>query len=219
MKETELAAKFIEYLSDFDLYFEVQSGNIVDIVAVKGKYTSAFEVKTSFGLAVLEQAFNNLRSFNYSYCAVPKTRYGISRFAEKICLNEGIGVLTYDPVFRIFKEVIKPRLNRKPKYVPILQDYQKLSQAGSQSNRITAFKNTVYEICRFVKMNGDGYPLKQVLSKVNFHYETLTSARNNMYQWINNGVVTELRLEKGKLFLTDTGQELINTFDKYGYKR
>ena len=124
MKETELAQKFIEHFADWNLYYEVSSPvGSTDIVAIKHPVYISIEVKTSFSLAVIEQAVKNKPYYNYSYVAVPYSRN--SYFAEVICKSYGIGVLKYKPDNRygnhIF-EAVTPLLNRKAptKYIKLI---------------------------------------------------------------------------------------------------
>lgn len=59
MKESELAEIFIDYFNDgYEVYSEVPAGGgIVDFVATDGTIYIGCEVKNSFGLTVMEQAF------------------------------------------------------------------------------------------------------------------------------------------------------------------
>lgn len=91
MKETFLAQKFADYLSCYDLYFEVDYHRCIDIVAIDGKYSIAVEVKTTFNFKVLEQAIYNARNLSFSYIAVPKTKDDME-FQKKLCADYGIGL-------------------------------------------------------------------------------------------------------------------------------
>ena len=110
MKETELAQKFINSLSDiYDLYFEVGT---MDIVGKQGNIVTAIEVKKQLNFKVIEQAYYNIPNANYSYIAVPQ-QYKQNNFAYTICETFGIGVLLYNEDYDSVYERIKPKLNRK----------------------------------------------------------------------------------------------------------
>lgn len=203
MKESELALKFIEFFNDqYEVYKEVPvAGSIVDFVAATDLIKIAVEVKLEFGLKVIEQAFYHRTYFNYSYVAVPKAKRGHSRhFIYKICRDLEIGVLEYNEISDEILEAVKPKLNRRKSKVKLL-DYMKESVAGSQYDRITAFSNTIREIVNYLKRRQDGEKMDVVLNSVNFHWNTLSSAKSCIYQWCRKGVITEFRLENGRLYL------------------
>jgi hypothetical protein len=212
MKETELAQKFTEYLSCYDLYFEVDyAGHSIDIVALAEKITISYEVKTSFNFKVFEQALQNKPYFNYSYIAVPE--FNDRSFQIRLCKDYGIGLLTYDSKrgFNDIRELVQPQLNRHSnnKYlIKRLHEYNKRSIPGAKSgdsNRITAFQVTVENMVTYVQRH-PGCTIKEMISEVSHHYRNDKAAINNTYQWIHKGIIKELRLEKKCLF--------INSFEK-----
>lgn len=210
MKETELAQKFAEYLSDYNLYFEVPNrGSKTDIVAVKEPVVIAIEVKTSFGLAVIEQADFNRRFYHYSYVAVPSTRGG--RLAKEICYSRGIGVMSYSqfgyntPVI----ETVRPMLNRKARPPQLIPEYQKNIPGCQSGDSMTAFKATVLGVCKYLSRKGPT-PLAEVLENINYHYHSVKAAKAGLYQWMRNGVIKEFELkEDRKVHLTNEGLDLI----------
>jgi hypothetical protein len=158
MKESELAKRFVDHLSDWDLYFEVPYDGIIDIVGVKKPIIAAFEVKTSFSLAVIDQAFSHRGKFHYSYVCVPTT----NRLAEKICRDYGIGVLMQVASNGVIHEVVKPKQYRNAKFnCDKLKPYQKESVPGSQSERITAFGYMILSIKNYL-LRHPGATYKQV---------------------------------------------------------
>jgi len=202
--EASIALKFIKYFEDnnYEVYKEVGVwGNIIDFVAVSGCIKIAVEVKTSLNFKVIEQAYRNLKYFNYSYIAVPLSH---NHFAEKICKDYGIGILYLmrggDRFGSMILEDVKPKLNRKRSPVKLCE-YMKNSVAGSQNNRITPFRNTITEIVHFLECNGRKYDFKKCMDNVQHHYNTISSAKANIYQWCKNGVITEFSVEKGILYL------------------
>lgn len=207
MKETEFAKYFIDYLSCYDLYFEVGAlSGCVDIVAIDGKLMMAYEVKTSFNFKVIEQAIGNKMAFHYSYVCVPYHRDNY--FQQKICRDYGIGVLQWRQYGgkhyqHEIREIITPVLNRKAitKHNHI-HEYQKNSIAGcaSSGDRITPFKITVENIVTYVRHHPD-VPLKQVISAISHHYGNDKTATSCIYQWLRKGIIKEVELTNGKLNL------------------
>lgn len=206
IKESDLALKFIAYFSDgYDVYKEVPCGGIIDFVAVCGKVRTSVEVKTSFSFKVIEQALANTHHCHYSYVAVPiESRYKHD-FQIKLCEMLGVGVLAINKRGDV-KEVAKAKLHRTVKNYIKLHDWMKESVAGSQSDRMTAFKNTVREITNQLR-HQDGQHIDAVLSKVKHHWATLTSAKSCIYQWCRSGVIKEFRLEKGKLYIINQDKQ------------
>lgn len=211
MRETELAQKFTDYLSCYDLYFEVNAGGgCVDIVAVTPTgLTIAYEVKTSLNFKVIEQAIHNKPFFNMSYIAVPYSR--LLWIQEQICRDYGIGLVRYNP--RGYKhqieEAIKPALNRKAmtKYLR-LHEYQKRSIPGTASNgeRITPFKITVENIEEYVRRH-PGCSMKEMIANIDHHYHRDSGAMTSIYKWINAGVIKGVSLIDRKLFLKSAGEQ------------
>ena len=202
MKEVELAQRFIEYLSDYDLYFEVPPKN-VDIVAKSAGIVTAFEIKTSLNFKVLEQVRSNALRYHYSYACVPSVRN--YHFQAEICSHFGIGLLMFNPILDKVIEVVKPRLNRKV-WADVLNppEYCKRSIAGTPSSAgttVTAFRNTIDQIVRYLARH-NGATIKDVYDSVTLHYNSLSSTKSCLSKWIDNGVITEFYIDKGRLYLT-----------------
>jgi len=206
MTEVELAQKFINYLSDqYEIYKEVPAGGIIDIVAVSGIIKIGVEVKTSLNFDVLEQAFSNKRFCHYSYAAVP---FSPNRsFSLKICEDYGIGLLTWnkrDWKGSGIKEDVKPKFNRSVRTLK-LEEWMKRSVAGSQNDRMTAFKVTIENMANHI-LRYPGCSLSDCLKEVDYHWNTFSSAKSCAYQWIRNGVIKEFTLIDNKLQLTEYGK-------------
>jgi hypothetical protein len=206
MKETELAKKFIDYLSDSDLWFEVDYFRSVDIVAIHNKITSAYEVKLSFNFKVLEQALENKLHFNYSYICTTKC----DSIQVRLCEDYGLGLLIYNTKgYSDIREYVRPKLNRHVDYkllVSRLHERNKLSIAGSKTGdcgKITAFQVTVENAVRHVSRN-PGCTLKEMISGISHHYYSDERARASLYQWIRTGVIKEIKLDNGKLYANKT---------------
>jgi len=201
MKETELAQHFINFFSDHDVYKEVPYAGIIDIVAVKANIVTAIEVKCSLNFDVIEQAVKNIGCSNYSYIAVPLPKS--KSFAYHICKNMGIGVLCLTTNGRSLRvvEVVKPKFNRKMRRLKF-EAWMKESVAGSQNERMTAFKNTVRELKTYLERRPDKRALpKDAINGIAHHYGSVTSARTSLLTMIDRGVITDFRFEDGFLVL------------------
>lgn len=202
MKETELANHFISYFEGFDVYKEVPGYGIIDIVVLAGNITTAIEVKCSLNFDVIEQAVKNKQLANYSYVAVPHTKG--RTFAHRVCKEFGVGILTYNDRRKEIIEVCKPKLNRRIVKLK-LKDWMKESEAGSQNNRMTAFKNTVRLVHLYLKSKGGKASHKDVISNVDHHYGSITSAISSLRSLCNSEVITEFYSEQG-FFIINTNQ-------------
>ena len=209
MKETELAKHFTEYLSCYDLYFEVGAmSGCVDIVALNSKIMMAYEVKTTFNFKVIEQAQQNSHYFHYSYVCVPCGKD--QSFQYKICEDYGIGVLIYSEKYYTepIREVVKPRFNRKAivKYNR-LHEYQKRSVPGTASNgdRITPFKLTVENMLQYVKRH-PGCNMKDMMNSISHHYSSDKAAASTAYQWLHKGVIKGIEIKDRKLYLIESNE-------------
>jgi len=202
LKETELAKKFIEFFNDkFEIYKEVPAEGFIDFVAVNGNIKIGVEVKLSLNFNVIEQALKNKKYCTYSYIAVPKPKN--KHLGYKICEDYGIGILIYQNVggYEYIYEHIKPKVNRNSKYFKLdLQQYMKDSPAGTATDRITPFKLTMENMCRYIQRH-PGCTLKKCLEDVDFHWSNITCAKGCVYQWIKKGVIKEFKIENGRLYL------------------
>lgn len=211
MSEKELAQKFVDYLSGiYDLYYEVYD---IDIVGKAGSIIVAIEVKKHLNFKVIEQAQRNIDSSHYSYIAVPLSSARNNRFGLEICETLGIGVLVFDDKSDYEKyskygsfvtEKIKPKLNRhaRASFAKYLNkdSYHKRATPGAKSGEtITAFSVTVENLESYVRRN-QGCEIKEALNGINHHYGSISSARSCIIQYIDSGVIKNIKRERGRLF-------------------
>lgn len=209
--EVEICKIVSEHFSHADIYPEVPcSGGIIDLVIVDKPLTIVVEAKTSLSFQLIEQAVSRLGMGNVVYVAVP-IRPTNSQI--KYLQHFGIGIFTVGemayrygakeyvrPVF----EVLKPKLFRKIK-PPELHEYMKQSEAGSQSNRITAFGHFVSELKKQLEKHKDGATYQKLFDEQTFaYYRTFKYFKNNIYQYVNRGIITGIEIEKGILKLSNT---------------
>lgn len=203
MKETELAQDVVNYLSDYDLYFEVWD---VDIIAKMGNIFTSVEVKTLFNFKVIEQGFKNRKIFHYSYIAIP---YCENRnFKHKICRDFGIGVLTlhYNRKGKLLdiQETIKPKLNRKasaPSKIKLTEEDKKSipGASGRDGTTRTAFVITVELIKEYIARH-QGCTFDELFTHINHHYYTLSSMKSCLYTYVRDEVIRGISIDKGRLY-------------------
>lgn len=201
MKESDLATHFVSYFEEkgYEIYKEVPFDGIIDIVAVMGSFVTSIEVKLSLNLEVIRQGFRNRNCAHISYVAVPKTKN--MEMAKKICATYGIGVLLWE--YNMVKEIVKPKINRRI-CRPKLQEYMKRSVAGSVNDRITPFKLTIEEIVKRLNREGGSVNAKEFFGRDYYHYGSSGSALQCIRKLTNQGLIKELKFEKGFLKLADS---------------
>ena len=206
MKETDLAQKFVDYLSCYDLYFEVDYYRCIDIVAIDNNISMAYEVKTTFNFKVLEQAIENAKYFHYSYICVPDFR---DKWVQiKLCKDYGLGLLIYPEkdYFPEVRELVHPKLNRQANIFSLknrLREENKQSIPGSKNGdggKLTAFGCTVQN-AEFFVMRNPGCTLKQMIEGIEHHYSSSQSAHGSMAQYIKSGVIKNIELRDSKLYI------------------
>ena len=204
IKETDLAFIITQYLksSNRELFAEVQcwGGTITDLVVRENKLTSAIEFKTSFGLAVIAQAVHNKKYYSYSYVAVPKCKV---TFAHQVCKDYGIGIIQADlnKVKPSVQIVLPAKLNEKVKPAK-LRDFQKLNQAGVQSDRITSFKYFVQSVEDQLTINENGMTHIELFRSCYKHYLSHHNLKNALLQYIKEGVIKRVEYRDKKFYLT-----------------
>lgn len=200
MKETELALRYIKYFEDagYEIYKEVpRRWGRIDFVAVHGNIRTAVEVKTSLSMKLLEQAYGASYCCHYTYAAIPYQRF--SYFACDVCRKMGIGLMGLMKYGDIHELVI-PEFRRRVQALN-LEDYMKESTSGTASGEyMTRFKKTIQDIVKYAK-NHQGCTLKEAMGDVEHHYNSVISGMGSIRTWINKGIITEFRLDNGKIIL------------------
>lgn len=220
MKETELAAKVVDWLREqhWEVYQEVQprhSGRTADIVAVNGHLLWVIEAKNSLSLALLDQAFRWKGYANYVSIATPRPkRHTKGEDAARLFVRHfGIGRLSIrrrsgDNV----DQVVAPQLcrNRLDTLMDCLTEQHKTyAQAGNaEGRRWTPFRNTCMELQRVVQ-GQPGIHLKAAMDKINHHYNSDSTARASIsrYLQMNTNIVKGVRCEREGRYLRLYPQE------------
>lgn len=202
MTEQELAKHIIEWLEerDWEVYQEVSSGDlcpVADIVAVRNGLTWIIETKTTYGLAVINQACHWLSRFsaNYISVAVLKTKKRKGAASWYFHKEKGIGLMQVDSggyvspshepkLIRVKKESMNNIKNM------ICEQHKHYAEAGAKGGGYyTPFKETVRQIEKYVKMH-PGTTIKEMVEYVGgFHYASNNSAKNCISKYIREGVI------------------------------
>lgn len=215
MKEIELAEKVVAWLESqhWDVYQEVQPGafdRTADIVAVNGQLLWVVECKTSFSLALLEQAVRWRGYANYISIATPSPkRHSRGTDAGRLFLRHfGIGLIhvhnrDYDSVSQY--HLCRPALSRKRSdtlFNAITEHHKTYAKAGNSKNmRWTPFQQTCSELQSIVQRN-PGICFKDMMDRLSHHYNKNSTARSCLLKYLNMGdVVKGVRVEKDGKFL------------------
>ena len=160
----------------WEIFQEVNTPmGIIDIVAkqkIKNiEITWGIEGKLSFSLDVMRQARNQFPYFNYFSIAIPCAN---NEFYKEILKSRGIGIILIDGYAKEYEPAKFKRVKTKRKV--FLSDINKLGTAGSSSDRVSSFQNTMQEI--MVKLLSLGQiTVKDLLDDDKYHYSSLTGAR------------------------------------------
>jgi hypothetical protein len=209
MKEVELAKYIIESLIEagYDIYQEVAVGDgVVDIVVKGHNFYWAIETKTSFSFDVLSQARRNIRYFNFSSIGVPGSSYWSKgrNFARDVAETYGIGIFEVNK-HNIVHEVLRAKFNRKAyiSKINLLEEHKFYAEAGNAEGKyFTPFQDTKRNLIKYIQFH-NGCSLKHAMNAIRHHYASLSSATNSMRQWIKDGIIKELYIENGKVYLKE----------------
>lgn len=208
--ETDIAARVVAWLEHegWDVYKEVEGRpGRCDIYAVREPVAWAIEVKTTFGLRVIEQAHGWLGYANLVSVAVPYHRNG---FAERICRDYGIGTIetsveaVHDwsvrppkellPELRV-REIVSPRLWRRC-VRPKLYESQKASEAGNAFGKYVTGASEVKRLLVKLVAANPGIALNEAMRLTPHHYANAASARSTVIKYIEWNQIPEVRIER-----------------------
>lgn len=212
MKETDLAAHVVAYLSalDWEVHQEVGGpyGPRADIVAVRGPLLHVVETKTTLGLSVIAQAHNWRARAHLVSVAVP-ARYGPQegrQVAELVLQEWGIGLLVVsmgdEYVATRVREIVAPRLWRRIALTRFNSLRNRLNEgtrtyaaAGNAEGKFwSPFKETVRRIQQAVT-DRPGMTTKELVDAVKHHYASDSSARSCLPRWLAAGNIPGVRGE------------------------
>ena len=207
--EAEVGEVVMAYLAGpgVEVYSEVQLGDIrIDIVAVSGHLVTAVELKARLSLDVLGQAADRSGYVHRSIAAfpMPKERRYKQHVLGAVNRATGIGIWQVMDSGDIH-ELFAPRLLRRPCIHIVraaLHPGQKHQAAGVPHGQWSVFKQTTMELIRFVA-NNPGCSLKQAIDGIKHHYGSSSTARSSIYTWLRKGVITEIELRDGGLYLKE----------------
>ena len=206
--EIDLAAAVIDHLraDGWEIYQEVDlrisTVGIADIVAKLGQLTMVVECKMTPCFELFAQADAWTRYAHFVSVAYPyRARYShmVYQFVHEYTRWKGVGVFTVSG-HRNVHENPSPRLNRhadvsyfKERLHDRMKDY---SQAGSPSpRRWTPFQGTCDNVRALVESE-PGINFADMIAKVKTHYKKISTARSCLRQYIDQGVVKGIRIER-----------------------
>lgn len=208
--EADLARHVIAWLEgqSWEVYQEVQlvsQGLIADIVAIQGQLVWIVECKTSFGLSVIEQAYNWRGKAHFVSVAVPESNRNTARehrMADLVISMFGIGCIAVSGSgnWAQVRERVAVRLNRQARVkkirgtlTPAHKDFA--SAGNSQGLHWTPFQQTCLHVRRAVE-ECPGITMKELIGSIKTHYASPASARASLLHWIEAGKVAGVRLER-----------------------
>ena len=208
--ESDLAEKVCSFLAGdgWDIYQEVQfgrAGRRADIMARRGDYIWAVEVKKSMTFDVIAQARDWQFWTHGALIAVPEIETksgGRGRaLARRVCEDMGIGIIEVG--YLSARMTLAPRLNRDNKGVihkwilPLLHEDLKgwgAKAGNSDSDFWSPFKATCRDAIIYVEKH-EGVSMKELMEKIQHHYSSDACARSAFSKWIMLGKVKGLRIE------------------------
>jgi hypothetical protein len=227
LSEQDLARHVVTWLQDYgwEVYQEVQpswGGPIADIVAVQGPLLWVVECKTSFGIAVMEQAYHWEHYAHLTSVATPPAkanrRWASRWFRERVLFGAtGIGHLVVhpsmsylkggeSPVEEAFKPRLRRRISRQLRESLVSQQKTEVEAGSANGGHWTPFRQTCRHLRDFVATH-PGCSIKDAVGAIDHHYNTPASARSSLRVWIEKGRVTGVRSERDgrliKLFASE----------------
>jgi hypothetical protein len=197
-----VAALVVAWLEEdgWEVYKEVQCPRrkvVCDIFAVRrdarGRIRDswAVEVKTHFGLDVMEQAHTWQRYAHRASIAVPRPKKRARTFGYKVCNTLGLGVIEVGP--RSVAQQLTAKAGRSPK-LPTLVEAQKDYEAGNADRTYwTPFKGTVEKLAALVEET-PGVVLEDAVSQIDHHYKHDRSAVSSLKKHIKTGTIPDIRI-------------------------
>ncbi len=198
MSEEEIAQVVIEYLQElgWEIYQEIQFGNVLgrvaDIVAVRDDEVWVIEVKRSFGIAVLEQAW--LWEVPMRSVAVLKTKQRPRTWLKLAKDFYKVGILEVDwKNNKAVREVMPPPIltfhwkSAIEKVKKLTELHKTFAKAGTnKGNHLTSYKMTMLKVKEFVSEN-EGCTVKEIVDDLGYmHYANVQSAKQNILSGLND---------------------------------
>lgn len=202
MSETELAAIVVNWLKaeQWEVFQEVSTSGggsqRCDIYARRGAVHWAIEVKTSFSLKVIEQALKWKGRANRVSVAVPnRSKQG---FPGIVCERFGIGILYIGPAGHGYTPIFETRgsFDRNISIPPLHEEQKTYATAGNADSYFyTPFRATCDALRRAVEAS-PGLSMKEAMTRISHHYSSDATARGSLTQWIDQGKVRGVRIER-----------------------
>lgn len=212
-REAEMARRVVAWFNDngWEVYQEVQVfqySNIADIVAVSREDMNRpaglvwiVECKRSFGLTVVDQAMDWIGFAHRVSVAVPRSPKSSYHGGSARLLLETVGIGVIAVGYSSVTQHETPRLNRRPGLISRLQkvlrpEHKTFAEAGNAFGmRLTPYQMTCDRVRRFVRAK-PGTTMKELVEGIEHHYSGDISAKTSLAQWIRQGSIKGVRVEK-----------------------
>lgn len=209
MKETELAQHMLKYMEThgFTNYMEVttgRQGNVIDVVSVCGVMRWGIEVKVTACLSVLDQAITAQQyCHKVSICVPYPASYSIRHTVEHIARKLGIGVFYFCISTQEIRKAVEPVFTRKVLKLTLYEKQKTFSPSGSANRQYwSPFRETCQLLETYVG-NNPGVTLSEALRHIPHHYANHSSARGNLQDILNRGVIKTIEIKAGGLYLKE----------------
>lgn len=213
IKETDLGRFASNYFikEGYEVFKEVVTPfGRIDIVLKKDNLTYGIEIKTGFGLKVLEQAYNNILYVNYSYVFVPTIK---SNFHKKLITDIGLGLFCINTKATLI-ELVKPKFQEKTVALKLFEEQKTFSEAGNNKSLFfSPFKKTMLNTVEYLLNNDKEKEISILVTQVKHHYSNKSSFRISLTNLINKKIIPYLKIVDKKIVLVE-GYNLNNLFTK-----
>jgi hypothetical protein len=182
----------------------------IDIVLKKDNLIYGIEIKTSFGLKVMEQAWKNTNYVNYSYVFVPTIK---SSFHKKLLTDNGLGLFCINTKATLI-EIVKPRFSEKIVNLKLFEEQKTFSEAGNDKSLFfSPFKKTMLNVVEILLNNNNEREISLLVNEAKHHYSNKNSFRISLTNLISKKIIPYLKIVDKKIVLIE-GYNLSNLFTR-----
>lgn len=208
--ETAVGVAVAEFLRarGWGVYPEVEinrGGGAADIVATRGQVVWVIECKVSMSLELIDQVFDWMGYGHMRSVAVLQPKRRRRNAGWRILRQNGVGIFEVEHSYGTFQacEVVAPRFDRRAPLVQrttgslneLHKDWALPGQVSRAGGRLTPFSLTVRQVKQYVGEH-PGCSMKEVVEGVKHHYHGDKTARHMLARWIEEGIITGIRIER-----------------------
>ena len=169
----------------------------IDMVATTPDNVIAIELKTSFNMTLLFQAYQNRQYCNYTAVAFPhkSLRAYTKKFVLDLCNKMNVLLITVTGTTAQIENIGGISRNDNPLALPLYDeqiDGQTAMAGTHRGGSWTPYKQTVKNIIEYVRNNGNRCNYSTVIKSINHHYCNYAVARNTIKNCVLRGDIKEL---------------------------